>query len=334
VYALPILKPHRAPRVDPRSARVSLTDLCDLACIYCRPHKKDGYLERRLGLEAWRSMLRGLFEAGVRRLRVTGGEPLLHPEVVAFVRAVRELPFEDVALTTNATRLEALAAPLREAGLMRLNVSLDTLDPARFFRMTRGGRLATVLRGVDAAVRAGFEELKLNVVVVRGENDDELCDLVHFAWDRGMVPRFLEVMPIGEGQNLTDRVVPYGEMRAKVAHLLEDAPPVKEQDRGPAKYTPARSGGPFAGNKIGFITGTSDTFCSGCDRLRVASDGLLRPCLATNDGLSAAREAERHDAAAVADRVHQAWRQKPDGDAWKGCTEATARDVSIRKIGG
>ncbi len=313
---------------------MSLTDLCDLACIYCRPHKRDGYLERRLGLEAWRSMLRGLFEAGVRRLRVTGGEPLLHPQVVAFVRAVREIPFEDVALTTNATRLEALAAPLRDAGLMRLNVSVDTLDPARFFRMTRGGRLAAVLRGVDAATRAGFDELKLNVVVVRGENDHELEDLVRFAWDRGMIPRFLEVMPIGEGQNLRDRVVPYGEMRARIAHLLEEAPPVKDPDRGPAKYTPARADGPDAGKRVGFITGTSDTFCGGCDRLRVASDGHLRPCLATNDGLSARHEAEHEDSAAVAERVHEAWKQKPDGDTWKGCTEATARDVSIRKIGG
>ncbi len=313
---------------------MSLTDLCDLACVYCRPHKRDGYAERRLGPAAWRSMLRGLFEAGVRRVRVTGGEPLLHPEVVAFVRALRETPFEDVALTTNATRLEALAAPLREAGLMRLNVSLDTLDPARFFRMTRGGRLATVLRGIEAASRAGFDELKVNVVVVGGENEDELEDLVRFAWDRGMVPRFIEVMPIGEGQKLRDRFVPYPEIRARLAHLLEEAPPVKEPDRGPAKYTAARADGPDAGKRIGFITGTSDTFCGGCDRLRVASDGHLRPCLATNHGVSAASEAEHEDAAAVAARVRQAWRQKPDGDTWKGCTEPSAREVSIRKIGG
>jgi cyclic pyranopterin phosphate synthase len=311
---------------------LSLTDRCDLACIYCRPNRSDGYLERRLDLAAWTTMVDGLVRAGVRRVRLTGGEPLLHKDVVNVVRSLAAMPLDDIALTTNATRLADLAAPLREAGLRRVNISLDTLDEARFFRMTRGGRLDVVLRGIDAALAAGFCELKLNCVVVRGENDDELEDLALWSWERGIVPRFLEIMQIGEGAMLSDRVVTGAEMKATLAHLLVDEDAAREAERGPAKYVRARHD---PNKKIGFITGTSDTYCAGCDRLRVSSDGVLRPCLATNDGISAASAARAGDSAAVADTVSVAWTtMKPDGDVWKGCTEGTAAAVSIRAIGG
>jgi cyclic pyranopterin phosphate synthase len=133
VYALPILQP-RSPAVaahaiPPRSVRLSLTDRCDLACVYCRPNRHDGYIEQRLDLDAWIVMVTELVRAGVRRVRLTGGEPLLHKEIVAVVRALAKLPLDDLAITTNATRLANLAVPLREAGLQRINVSLDTLDP-------------------------------------------------------------------------------------------------------------------------------------------------------------------------------------------------------------
>ena len=193
--SLPVLqaKAPQKERVDPRSVRLSLTDRCDLACIYCRPDKQDGYYESTLDLGAFRTLLRGLADGGVRRVRITGGEPLLSPLVVDAVRVIRDLGFEDVALTTNATRLAKLAAPLKEAGLQRINVSLDTLVPERFSRLTRGGRLGPVLEGIAAARELGFAERKLNVVVVRGENDGELPELAQFAWENGMTPRFLEV---------------------------------------------------------------------------------------------------------------------------------------------
>lgn len=315
----------------PRSVRLSLTDRCDLACIYCRPDKRDGYLDDQLDLEAWKTMVRGLVEAGVRRVRLTGGEPLLHAAVVEVVEFLAGLGLEDLALTSNATRLERLAAPLRKAGLQRVNVSLDTLDAERFRAMTRGGKLATVLRGVEAARAAGFHELKLNAVVVRGENDVELEDLVRWSWARGIVPRLLEVMHVGEGAKLKDRVVPGSEMRARLAHLLEPGAAEGEPDRGPAKYVRAKHD---PTKKVGFITGTSETYCKGCDRLRVASDGTLRPCLATNDGLGAGELARAGDASSVARAVGDAWTMKPDGDRWKGCTETTAASVSMRGIGG
>lgn len=330
--ALPVLDAAKANRADPRSVRLSLTDRCDLACVYCRPDKRDGYFEETLDLAALTALLRGLHAGGVRRVRITGGEPLLSPLVVDAVRAIRDVGFEDVALTTNATRLSRLAEPLLEAGLQRINVSLDTLDEARFERITRGGKLATVLAGIEAMVALPFTEKKLNVVVVRGENDDELESLTRFAWARGITPRFLEVMAIGEGANLSHKVVSYAEQRALLAHLLEDDRPERDLDRGPARYVRARDA--FGPQRVGFITGTTDTYCDGCDRLRVAADGTLRPCLAKNDGVSAADEAARGDVEAVRRRLTEAWEMKPDGETFRGCTEPSAREVSIRKIGG
>ncbi len=331
MVALPVLQPRQEAATPPRSVRLSLTDRCDLACIYCRPHKQDGYLEDRLEIEAWKTMALGLVRAGVRRVRITGGEPLLHPAVVEVVSFLGTVGLEDLALTTNATRLERHARALRAAGLMRVNVSLDTLDAERFRRMTRGGKLDVVLRGIDAALSAGFDEIKLNAVVVRDENEEEIEDIVRWSWARGIVPRLLEVMHVGEGAKLKDRVVRASEMRARLAHLLLAGDALAETGRGPAKYLFARHD---PTKKVGFITGTSDTYCKGCDRLRVAADGTLRPCLATNDGLSARDVARRGNEADVALAVHDAWKLKPDGDVWKGCTEPNAAAVSMRGIGG
>jgi cyclic pyranopterin phosphate synthase len=333
--SLVVLQPrraaHPAPATPPRSVRLSLTDRCDLACVYCRPHKQDGYVDERLDFDAWKTMVQGLVAAGVRRVRLTGGEPLLHQDIVRVVEYLGTVGLDDIAITTNATRLEKLAAPLRAAGLRRVNLSLDSLDAERFKRMTRGGKLAGVLRGMDAAIAVGFDELKLNAVIVKGENDVELESLVRWSWERGIVPRLLEVMAIGEGAKLKDRVVTAEEMRVQLGDLLLPGDAQREKDRGPARYLVARQD---PTKKVGFISGTSDTYCKGCDRLRVASDGMLRPCLATNDGLSAADVARSGDAGAVAAAIADAWTLKPDGEVFKGCTESSAADVSMRGIGG
>jgi GTP 3',8-cyclase len=316
----------------PRSVRISLTDRCDLACVYCRPSRSDGYLEERLDEPSWHSMIEALHNAGVRRVRVTGGEPLLHPRVVEMVSYVASLGFEDIALTTNGTRLERLAAPLRAAGLMRLTVSIDSLLPDRFRHVTRGGDLHRVLAGVAAALAAGFSEMKLNCVVLRGENDDELESITEWAWARGITPRFIELMPIGEGANIVGRhLVTAAEMREKLAELLEPVEARVDADRGPAKYVRARRDPRL---RVGFITGTSDTFCESCDRLRVAADGMLRPCLATDVGVSAKAVASTGDISLIVGAIDEAWKLKPDGTVWKGCTEDTAARVSMRAIGG
>ncbi len=178
----------------------------------------------------------------------------------------------------------------------------------------------------------GFEELKINTVVLRGENDDELPAIVEWAWARGIVPRFIELMHIGEGAKLpADKLVGHGEMRARLAHLLADDAGQRDPDRGPAKYVSARRD---ARLRAGFITGTTDTYCDTCDRLRVASDGTLRPCLATNDGVDAMALAEKGDVGGLVEAIAEAWALKPDGRTWKGCTEESAADVSMRAIGG
>jgi cyclic pyranopterin phosphate synthase len=316
----------------PRSVRISLTDRCDLACVYCRPSRSDGYLEQRLDDLAWHSMIEGLARAGVRRVRITGGEPLLHPRVVELVGFVSSVGFEDIALTTNGTRLERLAVPLRRAGLMRLTVSIDSLDAVRFRRITRGGDLEQVLSGVRAALGAGFDEVKLNCVVLRGENDDELEAITEWAWERGITPRFIELMPIAEGAQIVEQhLVTASEMRERLRAVLEPDEARADSERGPAKYVRARRDPRL---RVGFITGTSDTFCESCDRLRVAADGMLRPCLATDVGLSAKAEADRGDRAGIAAAIGEAWKLKPDGTVWKGCTEESAARVSMRAIGG
>ena len=324
--------PLAPPRLAPRTVRISLTDRCDLACVYCRPSRTDGYFERRLDDDAWEAMVRALVQAGVRRVRITGGEPLLHPRVVKLVAFVASLGIEDLALTTNATQLAQLARPLRDAGLARLTVSLDSLVPERFWRITRGGRLERVLEGIDAALDAGFDEVKTNTVVLRGENDDELEDIVLWAWARRIVPRFIELMRIGEGAHLPEaKLVGAQAMRQHLERLLVSGDGEREPNRGPAKYVVARNDPAL---RVGFITGTTDTYCDTCDRLRVASDGTLRPCLATNDGVAAATLAEEGDVRGLVRAIGEAWELKPDGATWKGCTEATAADVSMRAIGG
>lgn len=335
----PAAQPHRSlpvlgvsPRIEPRTVRVSLTDRCDLACVYCRPSRSDGYLEKRLDDDAWKAMVRALVQAGVTRFRVTGGEPLLHPRVTELVAFVASLGVEDLALTTNATQLERLARPLRDAGLQRITVSIDSLVPERFWRLTRGGRLDQVLAGVEAARSAGFAEMKLNTVVLRDDNDDELPSLVEWAWARGIVPRFIEVMRVGEGANLpASKLVGHAEMRQRLASLIHDETGARDPDRGPARYVSARRDPRL---RVGFITGTTDTYCSTCDRLRVASDGTLRPCLATNDGVAAMELAQRGDVHGLVNAIGEAWALKPDGETWKGCTEDSAADVSMRAIGG
>jgi cyclic pyranopterin phosphate synthase len=336
VVSDPVDSPARAPaaeRAEPRAVRLSISDRCDLACVYCRPNRKDGYVPSasRLDVAAWETLVRGLALRGVRRVRITGGEPLVHPAVVDIVRAVARVPgVEDVALTTNGTRLAELSSRLCEAGLHRINVSVDSLDPTRFFRLTRGGRLDDVLAGIEAARNAGFEDLKINTVALRSENEHELEAIIRWAWSVGATPRLLELMAIGEGARMRAQVLSYADLRAKLVGLLGDDEPAREPNRGPARYVRARDGV----HRVGFITGASESFCAGCDRLRVSSDGRLRPCLATNDSVDVSHALRTGDVHAIAAQLDVAWAQKPDGDTWRGCAEESASHVDMRSTGG
>ena len=274
------------PLVDAQGRRIvylrlSLTDRCNFRCSYSAPAVPDRS-GAPVGREEIARLVRVFASCGIRRVRLTGGEPTLRPDLLEIVRDVRATPgVEEVALTTNGHALGALADPLRAAGVSRLTVSLDTLDPARLRRIA--GRAASrerVVVGLRAALAAGFDSVKVNVVVVRGENEAELGELTRFAWSLGATPRFIELMPFGPG-----RPVPTAEVKALLAAqgiaLEADA----TRGWGPAHHMRGRSvrdGVPVAG-LVGFIGAMTESFCDGCNRVRLAADGSLRSCLGGRD---------------------------------------------------
>jgi len=219
---------------------------------------------------------------GVRKLRLTGGEPLVRLGVVDLVRVLAHIPgIEDIAMTTNGMLLAQYAAPLAEAGLMRVNVSLDTLQPERFRAITRRGDLNAVLTGIDAAFAAGLEPVKINTVVMRGQNDDEVVDLARKTLDAPWHVRFIEWMPVGEAaRDWRARVVTSAELRARIEAALGALTPAEVDGAGPARIYQL----PGALGTLGFIGAVSEHFCAQCNRLRLTADGKLRPCLlATNE---------------------------------------------------
>jgi cyclic pyranopterin phosphate synthase len=222
--------------------------------------------------------------AGIQRVRFTGGEPLVRKDIVRLVELVsRGTTVEKLVMTTNATRLDELAQPLEAAGLHGVNISLDTLNANRFARITRGGDLGRVLAGIYAALDAGFE-VKLNTVPLRGHNDDELDHIVDFAWSIGATPRFIELMPLGEGAKLAKsaRMSPSDVTTVLGERVLHEAAAGVE-GHGPAKYLQARDG---SGRRVGFITPISSDFCDTCNRVRVTASGDIRACLASRRAVS------------------------------------------------
>jgi len=262
--------------------RLSVTDRCDLACVYCMPPSgEEDHAVRRdlLTFEEAARVVSVFASAGIRRVRFTGGEPLVRKDIVRLVELVhRRTEVEQLVMTTNATRLSELARPLRDAGLHGVNVSLDTLDADRFTEITRGGDLGRVLAGIHAALDVGME-VKLNTIPLRGRNHDELGRIVDFAWSLGATPRFIELMPLGEGAKLPQRM----RMNADdVLDVLEDRvspeAPTGVEGQGPARYMAARNG---SGQRLGFITPMSSEFCDTCNRVRVTARGDIRACLAS-----------------------------------------------------
>lgn len=222
--------------------------------------------------------------AGIRRVRLTGGEPLVRKDIVRLVDLIhRRTEVEQLVMTTNATRLAELARPLRDAGLSGVNVSIDSLDAERFTQITRGGQLGQVLAGIHAALDVGFE-VKLNTVPLRGRNDDELLDIVEFAWSLGATPRFIELMPLGEAARLPQRTrMNATDVVSALGGLLAQGDPTGVSGHGPARYLLAKDG---SGRRVGFITPISNEFCETCNRVRVTARGDVRACLASRKAIS------------------------------------------------
>lgn len=277
--------------------RISLTDRCNLRCVYCMP--KDGVKWQPRADQLFVDEIVRVVETGarggVKRVRLTGGEPLVHPNIVEIVCRIASIDnIEEVSLTTNAMLLERLAQPLAEAGLNRVNISLDTLDRDKFRWITRGGEINRVWRGIAAAENAHLTPIKLNTVIVRGLNADDMYAIARLTVANDWHVRFIEVMPIGNAQEWgngfpapDERYVSVQEMHT-VLSALDLQPVTAPRGNGPARTFQI----PGARGTVGFISPLGEHFCEKCNRLRLTSDGKLRSCLVSPNEVSL-REAAR-----------------------------------------
>jgi cyclic pyranopterin phosphate synthase len=260
--------------------RISVTDRCDLRCFYCIPDENIEWLPREglLTLEELARVSRLAVESGVRKLRITGGEPLLRKNLPRLVELLASLPgLDDLAITTNGTQLARLAGPLARAGLGRVNVSVDSLDPKTFREMTRRDFHHRVMAGLDAAEAAGLLPVRINAVLVRGRNDHEVVDFAGLARERGFEVRFIEFMPLEHGNRWgTDVMVPGYEARERIGEVFPLRPRTDRDPHAPSRDWVFADGAP---GLVGFIDSVTEPFCADCNRIRLTADGKLRTCL-------------------------------------------------------
>jgi cyclic pyranopterin phosphate synthase len=310
---------HPAPLIDPFARaitylRVSVTDRCDFRCVYCMSEHMS-FLPKAdlLTLEELDRLCSAFVAKGVRKLRLTGGEPLVRRGIMTLFsslsRHLRSNALDELTLTTNGSQLVKYAAALRGCGVERVNISLDTLDPDRFRAITRWGDLDKVIAGVDAAQAAGLA-VKINAVALKGVNEDELADLVRWAHGRGMDLTIIEVMPLGDiGEDRLAQYLPLSIVRARLAgqFTLED---IDHQTGGPARYVRVKE----TGGRLGFITPMTHNFCESCNRVRITCTGTLYMCLGQEDAAdlrSPLRSSESDDALHAA--IDDAITRKPKG---------------------
>ncbi|GJQ58167.1 MAG: GTP 3',8-cyclase MoaA [Candidatus Scalindua sp. AMX11] len=259
--------------------RISVTDLCNLRCTYCMPVQGANLLRKDeiLSFEEILKVVKHGVGLGINKIRLTGGEPLVRKGIETLTKRIAELDgVNDIAMTTNGTFLKKFARTLKENGLSRFNVSLDTLRPDRFDEITRGGSLRHVLDGIEEVLDAGFQGTKINVVVIRGKNDDEIHDFVRYIFERRIELRFIELMASG-WKNMVDeeRFVPASEIKQQVEKIGELTPVKQRIGGGPATIYKIKG----ALGSLGFISAVSQPFCDKCNRVRLTSDGMLRSCL-------------------------------------------------------
>ena len=265
-----------------RYLRISLTDACNLRCVYCMPEQMQFRPRHELMSDEEIIFLVNVAASlGVDKIRLTGGEPTIRPGVVELVRQISVITgIGDVAMTTNALLLHDLAQPLADAGLNRVNISIDTIDADRFRRITRWGDIEDVWRGIDAAERAGLLPVKLNCVVARGFNEEDVIDLARLTLENDWEVRFIEMMPFGEVSDFQlSHVVSFREIREKVESVFGVLDEATYDYVDPSR--PFRI--PGAAGTLGFISSVTEPFCQGCGRVRLTADGKLRLCLLRDD---------------------------------------------------
>ncbi len=293
--------------------RLSVTDRCDFRCVYCMSEDVR-FLPRAqvLTLEELALLGRAFTELGVRRIRLTGGEPLVRKDIVSLVAHMAKLPgLNEVTLTTNGSQLQQFAKPLKAAGLRRLNISLDTLCEKRFSSLTRRDKLQQVLGGIDAAIAAGFERIKLNAVILKGRNDDEVVPLVEFARNRGVDISFIEEMPLGQISE-HDRDSTYFSSDAVQQAISAEYPLIAsaEVTGGPSRYFRMAD----SQIRVGLISPHSHNFCAACNRIRVTVEGQLLLCLGRENSVDLRRVVRRYpgDLERLKETIVEALQHKPE----------------------
>jgi GTP 3',8-cyclase len=260
--------------------RISITDRCNLRCTYCMPAWGYEWMDKDKVL-SYDEILRLVSVAakrGLYKVRVTGGEPLVRDGVIDFVSGLTHTPgIKEIAMTTNAVLLKKYAEPLKQAGLQRMNISLDSLDPKKFEEVTRGHVFWKVWEGIEEAESVGFDPIKINVVLQRGVNDDECIDFAKMTFDKPYHIRFIEYMPAGDYEDWKSKYMPFSEIKERITKELGELQPIVRMDSdGPAKNFKFEDGQ----GVLGFITAISDNhFCDKCNRVRLTADGRIRPCL-------------------------------------------------------
>ena len=307
--------------------RMSVTDACNLKCVYCMP--PDGMKEcpcrTAMSADEFVEIAREAASLGMKKLRITGGEPLVRSDILHLVRELGRIDgIEDMSLTTNATLLAPMARGLYDAGIHRINISLDTLDAAKYEKITRGGRLADAVDGIHAALEAGMSPVKLNTVLIGGFNDDEIAPLAELTLRYPVQLRFIELMPIGDtggefdaGAYLSGSAVP---------ERLPQLEPVPSERHSVARLYRL----PGAMGEVGLISPLSDHFCAECNRLRLTADGCLKPCLHSAEEIPV-RGLHGQE---LRDAILRAVSHKPEKHAALSATERSEAKRSMYRIGG
>jgi len=308
-------------------ARISVTDSCNLKCLYCSPgdskceQKCDDYLTP----EEFEIIVRSLVNAGMSKVRITGGEPLVRRDICEIAERISKIQgIDDISMTTNGINLGKMIDSLKKAGLKRLNISLDSLQPDRFNYITGGGNIQNTLEGIEKAMELGMNPVKINTVLIKGVNDDEIDDFIELTRDRELEVRFIELMPIGKfGEQNSDRIV-------KNSDIIRDRPGLiycGESTKGvTASYYRIEG---YIG-KVGFISPVSHKFCSSCNRIRVTCDGKLRPCLG-NNGEVDITDVLRNQPEKLDDFIKKIIYEKPEGHNFESSFSSSR---NMNRIGG
>lgn len=308
--------------------RISVTQKCSLNCIYCNPDSASAKKEdcESLTPEDFHTVVRIMADLGIRKVRLTGGEPLLRKDICEIISAISSIDqIVDLSLTTNGQNLEKMAVSLKKAGLKRINISLDSLDAGNYAFITGGGSLEKVMRGIDAAIAAGLNPVKINVVPVKGVNDREIDGLIRLAIEKPVEVRFIELMPVGAfGENNRDKIVYHSEIIRDHPELIKADPAAGTS--GPAElYTIEGAKG-----RIGLISPMSHRFCGSCNRIRLTCDGKLKPCLGDNREVDILKML-RENPADLPERIRETIFNKPRGHHFN---EGFSSSRNMNHIGG